>query len=92
LELDFTKISINIFSLQKNLARYCNINKTKIMTTTETPTETITAAPKTNAFLGLYVPLDLKAKIHAASKSERRSMSSFAVGVFEEYFNEPAPQ
>lgn len=58
------------------------------MTTTETTTETITApAPKTNAFLGLYVPLDLKAKIHAAAKSERRSMSSFAVGVFEEFFN-----
>jgi hypothetical protein len=64
------------------------------MTTTETPdtftAETFTAAPKTNAFLGLYVPMELKAKIHAASKSERRSMSSFAVGVFEEYFN-PSP-
>jgi len=72
------------------------------MTTTETPdtftaepitaVETFTAAPKTNAFLGLYVPLELKAKIHAASKAERRSMSSFAVGVFEEYFNEPVTQ
>jgi len=62
------------------------------MTTTETPTDTFTTpAPKQNAFLGLYVPLDLKAKIHAAAKSERRSMSSFAVGVFEEYFNEPSP-
>jgi len=64
------------------------------MTTTETTDTftaepTITAAPKTNAFLGLYVPLELKAKIHAASKSERRSMSSFAVGVFEEFFNAP---
>jgi hypothetical protein len=70
------------------------------MTTTETPTDTFTAEPtitaaeptitatiKTNAFLGLYVPVELKAKIHAASKSERRSMSSFAVGVFEEFFN-----
>jgi len=73
------------------------------MTTTETPdtftaepiitaAETFTAAPRTNAFLGLYVPLELKAKIHAAAKSERRSMSSFAVGVFEEYFNEPVTQ
>jgi len=64
------------------------------MTTTETTDTftaepTITAAPKTNAFLGLYVPLELKAKIHAASKAERRSMSSFAVGVFEEFFNAP---
>lgn len=69
------------------------------MTTTDTPTDTFTAeptitaspAPKTNVFLGLYVPLELKAKIHAASKSERRSMSSFAVGVFEEFFNAPTP-
>jgi hypothetical protein len=66
------------------------------MTTTEItdtftaePTFTATLAPRTNAFLGLYVPLELKAKIHAAAKSERRSMSSFAVGVFEDFFNSP---
>ena len=72
------------------------------MTTTEptTPeTETFTADPiapvltetKTSAFLGLYVPVPLKNKVHAASKAQRRSMSSFAVGVFEDYFNRIQP-
>jgi hypothetical protein len=71
------------------------------MITTEptTETETLTADPiapvltetKTSAFLGLYVPVPLKNKVSEAAKSQRRSMSSFAVGVFEDYFNRIQP-
>jgi hypothetical protein len=63
------------------------------MTTTETTTPTTAASNLTetraNAFLGLYVPVPLKNKVSEAAKAQRRSMSSFAVGVFEEYFNKP---
>jgi len=38
------------------------------------------------AFLGLCIPTDLKSKIVAAAKRERRSMSNFAVNIFEEHF------
>jgi hypothetical protein len=41
-----------------------------------------------SAFLGLYVPITLKDKVADAAKAQRRSMSSFAVGVFEDYFNQ----
>jgi len=61
------------------------------MTTTETTTPTTAASNLTetraNAFLGLYVPVPLKNKVSEAAKAQRRSMSSFAVGVFEDYFN-----
>jgi hypothetical protein len=43
---------------------------------------------KTSAFLGLYVPVPLKNQVADAAKAQRRSMSSFAVGVFEDYFNQ----
>jgi len=39
-----------------------------------------------SAFLGLCIPTDLKSKIVAAAKRERRSMSNFAVNIFEEHF------
>ena len=52
---------------------------------------TVLTETKTSAFLGLYVPVPLKNKVHAASKFQRRSMSSFAVGVFEDYFNRIQP-
>jgi hypothetical protein len=64
------------------------------MTTTDTPeitepvTETTAATPKEtpNCFLGLYFPKNLKAKVAEASKAERRSMSQYAVMVFEKHF------
>lgn len=66
------------------------------MTTTDTPeiTEPVTetaataASPKVtdNCFLGLYFPKTLKAKVAEASKAERRSMSQYAVMVFEKHF------
>ena len=63
--------------------------------TTESPTyiETTqlkTEAPvkdNTHAFLGLYFPSDLKAKVQVAAKAERRSMSQFMVMVTEKHFN-----
>jgi hypothetical protein len=63
------------------------------MTTTDTPeitepTET-TSKPTSkadNCFLGLYFPKTLKAKVAEASKAERRSMSQYAVMVFEKHF------
>lgn len=77
-------------------------NNQPTMTETETPTVTETAAEiitqpviepakknKMNpnaAFLGLCIPTDLKSKIVAAAKRERRSMSNFAVNIFEEHF------
>jgi hypothetical protein len=60
------------------------------MTTTETTTPTAAinlTETRANAFLGLYVPVPLKNKVSEAAKAQRRSMSSFAVGVFEDYFN-----
>ena len=64
------------------------------MTTTDTPeiteplTETAAATPKEkdNCFLGLYFPKTLKQKVSEASKAERRSMSQYAVMVFEKHF------
>ena len=57
---------------------------------TEPVTETAAAAatPKEtpNCFLGLYFPKELKAKVAEASKAERRSMSQYAVMVFEKHF------
>lgn len=57
---------------------------------TEPVTETAAAAatPKEtlNCFLGLYFPKNLKAKVAEASKAERRSMSQYAVMVFEKHF------
>ena len=55
------------------------------------PIAPVLTETKTNAFLGIYVPVPLKNKVHAASKAQRRSMSSFAVGVFEDYFNRIQP-
>ena len=47
-----------------------------------------TAAPteKANSFLGLYFPTTLKAQVQEAAKAERRSMSQYAVMVFERHF------
>jgi hypothetical protein len=58
---------------------------------TEPVTETAAAAATTpketpNCFLGLYFPKNLKAKVAEASKAERRSMSQYAVMVFEKHF------
>jgi hypothetical protein len=58
---------------------------------TEPVTETAAAAEltetkKANCFLGLYFPKTLKQKVAEASKSERRSMSQYAVMVFEKHF------
>jgi len=52
------------------------------------PIAPVLTETKTSAFLGLYVPVPLKNKVADAAKAQRRSMSSFAVGVFEEYFNQ----
>ena len=57
--------------------------------TTEIPTTTTAAAEpkeKENAFLGLYFPAELKAKVAAAAAADERSMSQFAVRVFKSYF------
>ena len=48
--------------------------------------ETAAAAEKANSFLGLYFPTTLKAQVQEAAKAERRSMSQFAVMVFERHF------
>jgi hypothetical protein len=62
------------------------------MTTTDTNTTEPTAAAtatskeKDNCFLGLYFPKQLKQKVSEASKAERRSMSQYAVMVFEKHF------
>ncbi len=53
------------------------------------PIAPVLTETKTSAFLGLYVPVPLKNKVSEAAKTQRRSMSSFAVGVFEDYFNKP---
>ena len=42
---------------------------------------------KENAFLGLYFPAALKAKVAEAAKADERSMSQFAVRVFKAYFD-----
>lgn len=44
------------------------------------------AAEKANSFLGLYFPTTLKAQVQEAAKAERRSMSQYAVMVFERHF------
>jgi len=58
--------------------------------TTETPTYIAkTPVPEkenTHAFLGLYFPKDLKAKVQTAAKQERRSMSQYMVMVVEKHF------
>jgi len=57
--------------------------------TTETAApiiETAAAAEKANSFLGLYFPTTLKAQVQEAAKAERRSMSQYAVMVFEKHF------
>jgi len=60
--------------------------------TTETPTYIATtpdtaAAEKTNSFLGLYFPTDLKNKVKDAAAAERRSMSQYMVMVVEKHFS-----
>ena len=55
------------------------------------PVAPVLTETKTSAFLGLYVPVPLKNKVSEAAKTQRRSMSSFAVGVFEDYFNRLEP-
>ena len=58
------------------------------MTTESIPTNTETAAAeKSNCFLGLYFPSELKNKVKEAAAAERRSMSQFAVMVFEKHFS-----
>jgi hypothetical protein len=55
-----------------------------------TPEPTTPTTPeskdKENVFLGLYFPRDLKIKVAAAAKAEDRSMSKYAVRVFEDHF------
>jgi hypothetical protein len=64
---------------------------TTMTTELETPvTETTPATKKQNpnaSFLGLYIPKTLKEQVEAAAKADHRSMSKFAVLVFEDYFN-----
>ena len=48
--------------------------------------ETAAVAEKANSFLGLYFPTTLKAQVQEAAKAERRSMSQYAVMVFEKHF------
>ena len=48
--------------------------------------EPVTEPQKANVFLGLYFPKDLKDKVAAAAKAEDRSMSKYAVRVFEKHF------
>jgi len=54
--------------------------------TTPTAAEPVTETQKTNCFLGLYFPKELKDKVAAAAKNEDRSMSKYAVRVFEKHF------
>ena len=66
-----------------------NSNSTTM--TTETPTYIATApaetaAEKTNSFLGLYFPTNLKNKVKDAAAAERRSMSQYMVMVVEKHF------
>lgn len=65
--------------------------------TTETPTYIATApapetaaAEKTNSFLGLYFPTDLKNRVKDAAAAERRSMSQYMVMVVEKHFHAAA--
>ena len=55
-------------------------------TTTTTAADPVTETQKANCFLGLYFPKDLKDKVAAAAKNEDRSMSKYAVRVFEKHF------
>jgi hypothetical protein len=58
------------------------------MTTTDIPNNKTTPdKEKENAFLGLYFPAELKAKVAAAAAADERSMSQFAVRVFKSYFD-----
>jgi hypothetical protein len=57
------------------------------MTTTDIPNKTTPEKEKENAFLGLYFPAELKAKVAAAAAADERSMSQFAVRVFKSYFD-----
>ena len=61
-------------------------NMTTTETTTTEPTAAATSKEKDNCFLGLYFPKQLKQKVSEASKAERRSMSQYAVMVFEKHF------
>ena len=60
-------------------------NMTNELNTT-TAAEPVTETQKANVFLGLYFPKDLKDKVAAAAKAEDRSMSKYAVRVFERHF------
>ena len=59
---------------------------TTMTTEPTTTTEPVTETQKANCFLGLYFPKDLKDKVAAAAKNEDRSMSKYAVRVFEKHF------
>jgi len=49
--------------------------------------EPVTETQKNDScFLGLYVPKGIKIKVAAAAKAEDRSMSKYAVRVFEKHF------
>ena len=69
------------------LAHFNHWNMTTTDTNTIEPTAAATATKeKDNCFLGLYFPKQLKQKVSEASKAERRSMSQYAVMVFEKHF------
>jgi len=54
---------------------------------TTTAAEPVTETQKNDScFLGLYVPKGIKDKVAAAAKAEDRSMSKYAVRVFERHF------
>ena len=54
---------------------------------TATAAEPVTETQKNDScFLGLYVPKGIKDKVATAAKAEDRSMSKYAVRVFEKHF------
>jgi hypothetical protein len=59
---------------------------TEPTTETAAPITETAAAEKANSFLGLYFPTKLKSQVAEAAKAERRSMSQYAVMVFEKHF------
>jgi hypothetical protein len=50
------------------------------------PAPETAASEKTNSFLGLYFPTDLKNRVKDAAAAERRSMSQYMVMVVEKHF------
>jgi len=74
---------MNLSTRAMLIAQLTNMTN-EINTATETAVTKIT---KGNVFLGLYLPPDLKDKVAAAARAEDRSMSKYAIRVFEKHFS-----